>query len=351
VFYLAVTGNLFEIDGGHNEQITGVAGAPPPVRSGLTSFVNTQFARHQLEVFYLTWGGNGEHVIRLIDGFLGAQDLNIAAGGVPVPAAPGSELVSLTNLCTNTEDIFYIGADQLIHLFRNAGRGWISDPNISNESVLVEGTSLVGHLMMSGSEEVFYVGTDNHVHEIWGWLSCKNGPQFDGWHPTDLNLANGNGAPATEPFSPLASFEDTLTGDDQVFYVDNIHHIHEFLFTKPAIWQQFDVTHISGSNPVRPRSTLAGHEESFTPSEEVSFEGGRWVYLYRAVDKAGQTVDFFLSRNRDGNAAKTFLRNAMKNRRTPSKITLDAYAASHRAVREMKETGELPGRVRVRSSQ
>ena len=78
---------------------------------------------------------------------------------------------------------------------------------------------------------------------------------------------------------------------------------------------------------------------------------GRWVYLYRAVDKAGQTVDFFLSRSRDVNAAKTFLRNAMNNRRTPTKITLDAYAASHRAVREMKEAGELPGRVRVRSSQ
>ena len=69
---------------------------------------------------------------------------------------------------------------------------------------------------------------------------------------------------------------------------------------------------------------------------------GRWVYLYRAVDKAGQTVDFFLSRNRDVNAAKTFLRNAIKKRRTPTKITLDASAASHRAVREMKEAGELP---------
>jgi transposase-like protein len=78
---------------------------------------------------------------------------------------------------------------------------------------------------------------------------------------------------------------------------------------------------------------------------------GSWVYLYRAVDKAGRTVDFFLSRNRDVTAAKTFLRSAMKNRRTPTKITLDAYAASHRAVREMKETGELPRRVRVRSSQ
>ena len=79
--------------------------------------------------------------------------------------------------------------------------------------------------------------------------------------------------------------------------------------------------------------------------------GGRWAYLYRAVDKAGRTVDFFLSRNRDVNAAKTFLRGAMKHTRQPTKITLDAYAASHRAVREMKETGELARRVRVRSGQ
>ncbi len=40
---------------------------------------------------------------------------------------------------------------------------------------------------------------------------------------------------------------------------------------------------------------------------------GRWVYLYRVVDKASRTVDFFLSRNRGVNAAKTFLRSAMNN--------------------------------------
>jgi putative transposase len=28
---------------------------------------------------------------------------------------------------------------------------------------------------------------------------------------------------------------------------------------------------------------------------------GEWMYLYRAVDKAGKTVDFILSRKRDGN--------------------------------------------------
>jgi hypothetical protein len=79
--------------------------------------------------------------------------------------------------------------------------------------------------------------------------------------------------------------------------------------------------------------------------------GGRWVYLYRAVDKAGGTVDFFLSENRDVNAAKISLRRAMRKTRKPAKITLDAYAASHCAVREMKETGELSNRVMVRSSQ
>src|SRR6266851_3833903 len=48
---------------------------------------------------------------------------------------------------------------------------------------------------------------------------------------------------------------------------------------------------------------------------------GTWVYLYRAVDKQGLTVDFYLSRKRDGEAAKQFLRKAMKNQRVPTKIT------------------------------
>ena len=77
---------------------------------------------------------------------------------------------------------------------------------------------------------------------------------------------------------------------------------------------------------------------------------GEWVYLYRAVDKAGKTVDFFLSGERDTNAAKAFLRKAIKGQRVPTKVTLDAYAASHRAVADLKGDGELPKRVVVRSS-
>lgn len=77
---------------------------------------------------------------------------------------------------------------------------------------------------------------------------------------------------------------------------------------------------------------------------------GRWTYLYRAVDKQGRTVDFLLSERRDVAAAKRFFRNAIKNNGTPRVVTLDAYAASHRAIAELKSVGTLPRRVRIRSS-
>src|ERR1700722_9342634 len=64
---------------------------------------------------------------------------------------------------------------------------------------------------------------------------------------------------------------------------------------------------------------------------------GEWCYLYRALDRAGRTVDFRLSAKRDGAAAKAFFRKAIKGQHdAPRTITLDGYAASHRAVRELK---------------
>jgi len=78
---------------------------------------------------------------------------------------------------------------------------------------------------------------------------------------------------------------------------------------------------------------------------------GKWVYLYRAVDGTGQTVDFRLSGKRVVCAAKAFFRKAMKTQDSaPQTITLDGYAASHRAVREMKTDGQLPAGTKVRSS-
>jgi transposase-like protein len=47
---------------------------------------------------------------------------------------------------------------------------------------------------------------------------------------------------------------------------------------------------------------------------------GKWGYLYRGVDKGGQTIDFFLSARRDSAAAERFLQQAIEKRGTPRRL-------------------------------
>jgi putative transposase len=55
---------------------------------------------------------------------------------------------------------------------------------------------------------------------------------------------------------------------------------------------------------------------------------GEGHYLYRAVDKEGQTIDFMLSKNRDQEAAKKFLEKAIGSSGLPDKVTIDKSGAN-----------------------
>ncbi|WP_371212335.1 IS6 family transposase [Methylosinus sp. LW4] len=91
--------------------------------------------------------------------------------------------------------------------------------------------------------------------------------------------------------------------------------------------------------------------ESWRVDETCVKIKGRWVYLYRAVDKTGKTVDFLLRAKRDVSAAKAFFRRAFASHgRLPRKITLDGYQASHRAARELLAQHRGGARIRIRSS-
>ena len=59
---------------------------------------------------------------------------------------------------------------------------------------------------------------------------------------------------------------------------------------------------------------------------------GQWKYLYRAVDKAGATVDFLLTAKRDRKAALRFLCKAIGQNGMPAKITIDKSGANTAAI-------------------
>ena len=64
---------------------------------------------------------------------------------------------------------------------------------------------------------------------------------------------------------------------------------------------------------------------------------GVWYYLYRALDKLGNTVDFLLLENRDTQAAKTFFRKAFKNNNVPFVINVDKSGANKAALDSFNE--------------
>jgi transposase-like protein len=60
---------------------------------------------------------------------------------------------------------------------------------------------------------------------------------------------------------------------------------------------------------------------------------GRWLYLYRAVDSCGQTIDFLLSAKRDAEAVKRFFRKALAQpHRAGRPIRAKTYASVLHAV-------------------
>ena len=75
---------------------------------------------------------------------------------------------------------------------------------------------------------------------------------------------------------------------------------------------------------------------------------GEWTYLYRAIDKQGHTIDFYLSPTRNTQAAKRFLGKALKSMKSwaPGAINTDKAPAYSAAITKLKAEGKcLPDTV------
>ena len=63
---------------------------------------------------------------------------------------------------------------------------------------------------------------------------------------------------------------------------------------------------------------------------------GQWKYLYRAVDRAGATIDFVLRAHRDYAAARAFFERAIDAHGVPGTITIDKSGANTAAIEGMR---------------
>ena len=100
----------------------------------------------------------------------------------------------------------------------------------------------------------------------------------------------------------------------------------------------------------RLRSGLKPTNNSWRVDETYIRVKGNWVYLYRAVDSTGATVDFLLSAKRDGAAAERFLAKALgaANHPLPRVINTDGYAGYPAAIEQLKAEGALEENCRHR---
>jgi putative transposase len=75
---------------------------------------------------------------------------------------------------------------------------------------------------------------------------------------------------------------------------------------------------------------------------------GEWRFLYRAVDKVGNTVDFLLTKRRNRLGAYNFLLKAISNNGCPKVINIDKSGASKEAIRTYNN--RCLKRIRIRQS-
>lgn len=77
---------------------------------------------------------------------------------------------------------------------------------------------------------------------------------------------------------------------------------------------------------------------------------GEWYFLYRAVDKYGDTIDFLLRKKRNNAAAKAFFRKSFRHNGRPDKVAIDKSGANKLALDKLNEGLEGDDKMKIMQS-
>lgn len=174
-----------------------------------------------------------------------------------------------------TQHLFYLGTDAHVHELLSDGRSWRSNdlsaaagapirPAMSARMM----SPLTSHYGAENRREnVFYIGSEGHVHELWS--------DGHGWHSSDLSQAAGDAdEPTLRPMSPLTSYGWPEDGTEHVFYVGASGDLWELWYD--GSWHSTDLTEaVRGADApaLRPMSSLTGYSWSEDGTQHVFYVG------------------------------------------------------------------------------
>jgi hypothetical protein len=180
------------------------------------------------------------------------NDLTLLSGNGVAPA-PGSPLDAYAGP-DDGQHINFIGADGHVReLYITPGGQWVNnDLNQLSKGVPPHpDTPLDGYIDGDSGQHVNFIDTDHHVHELYIHPNAQ-------WIDNDLTILSGNGI-APRSNSPLDGYVDGDNGQ-HVNFIGTDNHVHELYIHPNAQWINNDLTVLSGNDIApSPDSSLCGY--------------------------------------------------------------------------------------------
>lgn len=199
--------------GWHHHALTAATGAPPAGASPTGYVFDAQGTQHvnyvgmDSHVYELWWNAAGWHY----------NDLTTAAGAPP--AQINRDAVGYVFPSQGTQHVNYVGTDNHIHELWWNPASWHHN-DLTTAAGARDANSEPYGFMFAGTQQVLFLGTDNHIHEL-SWDSA-------GWHDTDLTAATA--ALPTQSAEP-AGYSFEAYGSQHVIYAADNGHVTELFWT------------------------------------------------------------------------------------------------------------------------
>lgn len=225
----------------HAHDLTAAIGAP--LASSLPHGYDFEpFGAHNQHIVY---GGTDSHIHELArtDSSWNLYDLTQTAGTPPVVGDPFGYAFD----AQQTQHVIFRGTDgtdgnggDLHELWWNRVNGWTHEPLSEQVGAPPAASEPFGYVFVSqGTQHVLFVGSDQHVHELW-WDNS-------GWHLEDLTEHTGaplaTGAVHAYPFDPAPNVPEPT---QHVLYIGFDSHVHELWWDSTG-WHHNDLSTVPGT--------------------------------------------------------------------------------------------------------